>query len=179
MPTTTSLPQVRIETGRLVIAEFGVSDAANVAVVIAAGEWDALPPGAPRDVAEVWRWLRADVGRFRDAGHGVHLAIRQRDTGAYVGAMSLFRLDRRRGSAEVGCGLRPAMRSRGYAVEALSGLTGWATSTGGLRRLDAVTAPDNIAAQQVAERVGYVRVGLTRDPQTGQEMVVYRYSRPG
>ncbi|WP_158624173.1 GNAT family N-acetyltransferase [Micromonospora sp. HM5-17] len=175
--TTTAFPPIRIETQRLVVAEFEAADAGNVAVVIAAGEWDALPPGAPRDAGAVWRWLRTDLGVFREAGQGVHLAIRQRDSGTHVGAMSLFRLDRRQGTAEVGYGLRPAMRGRGYAVEALSALTAWALSTGGLRRVDAVTAPENAASQRVAERAGYLRVGVTRDPLTGREMLVYRRTR--
>jgi RimJ/RimL family protein N-acetyltransferase len=174
----TTLPLLRIETTRLVVREFELVDGPAVAVVIAAGEWDALPPGAPREPAGVWPWLRVRVHEPRIRGLGLHLAVQARDSGEHVGAMSLMLPGGWTGTAEVGYGIRSGMRNRGYATEALTALTGWAVSTGRLYRVDLLTDPGNTASRRVAERAGYQAVGTAADRLSGAEMAVYRYARP-
>jgi RimJ/RimL family protein N-acetyltransferase len=178
MTTVTAFPAVRIETGRLVVREYGPGDAVAVAVVVAAQEWAALPPGAPHDPAGVWRWLAADVHRFRAAGLGVHVAILDRDTGAYVGAMSLFNTDWRRRCTEVGYGVRSGRQGRGYLTEALSALTAWALSDGGVHRVELRSDPGNAASRRVAEKAGYTLEGSVTDPVSGADMVLFSRSGP-
>jgi RimJ/RimL family protein N-acetyltransferase len=178
MTMVTAFPAVRIETGRLVVREYGPGDAVPVTVMVAAQEWTALPPGAPHDPAGVWRWLTEDVHRFRASGIGAHLAIQEADTGAAVGAMSLFKTDWRRRCTEVGYGVRASVRGRGYVTEALTALTGWALSEGGMHRVELRTEPGNAASRRVAEKAGYTLEGTVADPLSGEEMVLFSRSRP-
>ncbi|GAA1770567.1 GNAT family N-acetyltransferase [Luedemannella helvata] len=177
MATTTTFPEVRISTDRLTIREFAPEDAPGVGEVIAAQEWEALPPGVPRATITLPRWLRDDVHRFRDAGHGVHLAVQHNADGVHIGAMSLFNTDWKRGCTEVGFGLRAGWRGRGYATEALLALTGWALSAGAMRRIELLTAPGNAAARLVAEKTGYAYKGIVPDPRTGDDMLLFHRSR--
>ena len=176
MAAVTAFPAVRIETDRLVVREYEPADAAAVTVVLAAREWEALPHGAPRDPTGVWPWLRDGVHRFRHDGYGAHLAIAAAG-GGYVGAMSLFNTDWVDGRVEVGYGIRAALRGRGYVTEALVALTGWVLSRGGMRRVDLLTAPDNLASQRVAHKAGYTRDGTVADPVSGRQLLRFTHSR--
>jgi RimJ/RimL family protein N-acetyltransferase len=61
----------------------------------------------------------------------------------------------------VGYWLAPEARGRGVMTEALRAVVSWAREEHGIRRLVLTTHPDNVASQRVAERAGFVRVGLT------------------
>jgi RimJ/RimL family protein N-acetyltransferase len=169
----TTFPAVRVETDRLVVREFGPGDAAGVTLVIAAGEWEALPPGAPSAPSGVWRWLREEVHWFRKGGLGVHLAVQDRASGAHIGAMSLFNPDWATGRVEIGYGARPHVRGRGYVTEALNGLTDWVLAGGGMRRIELKTEPDNKASIRVAEKCGYAFEAAVLDPASGKEMLLF------
>ncbi len=176
MPATTTFPAVRVETPRLLVREYRPADAAGVTLVIAAREWEALPPGAPSTPAGVWRWLAEEVHWFRTGGLGVHLAITDRACGAHVGAMSLFNTDWAAGSVEIGYGVRPRLRGHGYAPEALASVTAWALSSTAIRRTYLKTDPDNLPSIRVAEKSGYTLDSTVTDPPTGKDMLLFTHT---
>lgn len=171
MPLTT-FPAVRIETERMLLREFGPGDSADLANVIAACEWEALPPGSPREPIAMARWLREKAHRFRSDGLGVHLAIVD-PAGGYLGCTSLFNPDWTRGRIETGSGLRSTARGRGYITEILRAVTHWALTEGGMRRIELKTALDNHASHRVAEKVGFVKEATILEPTTAEEMALY------
>jgi RimJ/RimL family protein N-acetyltransferase len=168
-----SFPQVRIETDRLVVREFGPADEDAVAVAIEAAEWDALPPGAPRAPGGVRRWLHESVQRFRKGGQGVHLAIEEAASGRHLGAMTLFNADWRRRQVEVGYGVRPAVRCRGYVTEGLAAVADWVLTDGGMRRIELRTERTNVPSVRVAEKTGFVCEATVLDPGTGRELLLF------
>lgn len=160
-----------VVTERLVLRPFGPGDARQIRSVVAAGE-AFLPPGAPGHVASVDQWLSFGVHELWRSGQGIHLAMTAReadgaageaDEATIVGAISLFRTAWGLGSTEVGYGVRPRYRGRGYATEATIGLTRWALRSGGLRRVELRAHPDNLASLRVAEKAGFVREGVLRE----------------
>ena len=64
------------------------------------------------------------------------------------------------GVVEVGYGLVPSARSRGYATEALLAFVALA-ATLGVTTVRADTDPDNVASQRVLEKSGFSRTGAT------------------
>jgi RimJ/RimL family protein N-acetyltransferase len=68
---------------------------------------------------------------------------------------------RLREGGPVGYWLAPEARGRGVMTEALRDVVSWAREEHGIGRLVLTTHPDNVASQRVAERAGFVRVGLT------------------
>ena len=65
-------------------------------------------------------------------------------------------------SGSVGYWVHPDARRRGVATRALTLVSGWAVTAGGVERLVLMTHPDNVASQRVAEKAGFVREGVLR-----------------
>lgn len=148
-----------LKSQRLVLRPFGPKDAAQVRKIVAAGV-RFLPPGAPGHPSMINQWLAHGVHELRRSGQGVHLAMVAE--GVIVGAVSLFRTLWGAGSTEIGYGVHPAYRGRGYATEAVRRLTAWALREGGLRRVELRANLDNLASIRVAEKAGFTREGLLR-----------------
>jgi RimJ/RimL family protein N-acetyltransferase len=160
-----SFPEVRIVAHRLEFTEFGPRDAATVKTLVAAGDYTALPPEAPSRSSEVEKWLADGVHRHRQEGAGVHLMMAERSTGELVGAISLFKTDWEARSSEVGYGVRPDRRGRGYASEAVVAVARWALADGGMQRIQLCAITDNRPSLRVAEKAGFQREGTLRRAQ--------------
>ncbi|WP_052424299.1 GNAT family N-acetyltransferase [Nonomuraea candida] len=154
-------PDVRIVTERLTLRPFGLQDALRVSAIVRSGA-RFLPPGAPTGLAGVADWLLRRVHEPCRTGQGVHLAMTDAD-GLIVGAISLFKTSWSAGTTEVGYGVHPLHRGRGYATEAVRGLTEWAFETAGLRRIDLTARIDNHASLRVAHKAGFTWEGVIRD----------------
>lgn len=59
------------------------------------------------------------------------------------------------GSAEIGYGLAPPWRERGYGTEVVGALAGWALRQSSCRRLTAYVHEDNVASRRLVERLGF------------------------
>jgi RimJ/RimL family protein N-acetyltransferase len=82
-------------------------------------------------------------------------------TGEIVGDLALCLTWEGR-SAEIGYTLATDHWGRGYAVEAVEAFVAWLFTERGVRRVWAMTHPDNVASAMVLERVGMVYEGRTR-----------------
>ncbi|MFB4307065.1 GNAT family N-acetyltransferase [Actinomadura sp. GTD37] len=154
---------VRLVGERLVLRPFCLDDAAVLIEVIRARE-DFLPPNFPTALeAEPIAWfLREGVHRIQHFGLGVHLAVTERYTGDLVGTIGLFKVDWTHLTSEVGYGMRPSARGRGYATEALGLVSEWALHDRGLHRVELRAMVTNRASIRVAEKAGYLREGVAR-----------------
>ena len=148
-----------ITTRRLVLRPFGPKDADRIRVIVESGV-QFLPPGAPGHVAGISQWLAYGVHELWRSGQGIHLAIVA--DGTVIGAISLFRTVWGTGTTEVGYGVHPAYRGRGFAPEAVTALTEWALTKGGLRRVELRANLDNTSSLRVAEKAGFTREGVLR-----------------
>jgi RimJ/RimL family protein N-acetyltransferase len=170
---------VRLEGERLVLRPFGLDDAAALIEVIRAEE-DFLPPNFPAVLeAEPLAWfLREGVHKVQRYGLGIHLAAVGRDTGELLGTIGLFKVNWEHLTSEVGYGMRPGTRGRGYATEALSLVTDWALRDCGIHRVELRAMVTNGASIRVAEKAGYVREGVARGAErdaggVSQDMIVF------
>ncbi|GAA3085783.1 GNAT family N-acetyltransferase [Streptosporangium carneum] len=152
-------PDSSVTTQRLLLRPFAPSDAGRVRSVIEARA-SFLPPGAPDRSSGVSRWLAQGVHELRRSGQGTHLAMEA--DGLVVGAISLFRTLWDAGTTEIGYGVHPLHRGRGYAPEAVRGLTRWAFDSTALHRIELRANLDNVASLRVAEKAGFVREGVLR-----------------
>jgi len=152
-------------TDRLELTEFGPRDVGLVKALVEAGDYTALPPGTPSQPSEVDRWLADGVHQHRREGAGVHLMMAERSSGDLVGAISLFKTDWEARSSEVGYGVRPDRRGRGYASEAVVALARWALAEAGLQRIQLCAITENEPSLRVAEKAGFRREGTLRRAQ--------------
>jgi RimJ/RimL family protein N-acetyltransferase len=118
-------------------------------------------------------WNDPDIGRFivqmpspftqRWASRmDAELVIADASSGEPLGLISLRLAERDPGLAAVGYWLLAKARGRGAATVAVELIARWAFDALGVQRLELTTAPDNVASQRVAERVGFTREGLLR-----------------
>lgn len=88
-----------------------------------------------------------------------------------VGGINFHGAPDERGMPEVGYGLLPAERGRGYAIEAVQAMFEWARREHGIRRFRASVAPDNERSLHLIGKLGFRRVGEQWDPEDGLELV--------
>jgi RimJ/RimL family protein N-acetyltransferase len=91
------------------------------------------------------------------------LVIADAASGEPLGVVSLRVAERDPGLAAVGYWLLAEARGRGAATIAVRLIARWAFEALGVRRLELTTAPNNLASQRVAERVGFIREGVLRE----------------
>lgn len=63
------------------------------------------------------------------------------------------------GVTEIGYGLEPEYRGKGYATEAVIAAVDWARKQPGVKRIEAETEPGNAASQRVLEKAGFIPTG--------------------
>ncbi|WP_433242450.1 GNAT family N-acetyltransferase [Streptosporangium sp. CA-135522] len=148
-----------VRTDRLTLRPFAPADADRIRAVIEARH-AFLPPGAPGHVSGISQWLSHGVHELYRSGQGVHLAMDA--DGLVVGAISLFKTLWGAGTTEVGYGVHPLHRGRGYAPEAVRGLARRLFETTDLRRIELRVNLDNTASLRVAEKAGFIREGVLR-----------------
>ena len=151
---------IHIEAARVLVRTFQPGDEARLRPLIEAGDFTALPPGAPGTASELPDYLAGGVHRLRESGAGVHLAIVA--GGEHVGAISLFKTDWDLQATEVGYGVAVPHRGKGYATEALTALTGWTLTKGGMQRVQLTANTDNLPSLRVATKAGFVAEGVLR-----------------
>ena len=89
----------------------------------------------------------------------------ERSSGELVGSISLFKTDWEARSSEVGYGVRPDRRGRGYASEAAAAVARWALTEGGMQRIQLTAVTGNLPSLRVAEKAGFQREGTLRRAQ--------------
>ncbi|MFG1945488.1 GNAT family N-acetyltransferase [Nonomuraea sp. NPDC048826] len=153
-------PLLTVTTERLALRPFGLPDADRIRSIVESGA-QFLPPGAPGHVASVSQWLANGVHELQRSGQGVHLAMTDHD-GLIVGAISLFKTAWGAGTTEVGYGVHPLHRGRGFATEAVRGLVAHVFAETTLRRVDLTANLDNLPSLSVARKAGFTWEGVLR-----------------
>jgi len=93
----------------------------------------------------------------RLAGEELHFAIADAGTDRFLGALSIFHIDRDARTAEIGYWLAPWGRGRGAATSAVSLLTSWTFEHLPLNQLRLLITEDNLASLNVGARAGFLR----------------------
>lgn len=112
----------------------------------------------PDDLSDALRMYAGRLSRDPSLlGWGVWLAVERAET-ILVGSVGFKGKPDRHGCVEIGYGIEPGVRRRGYATEAVPALVDWAWGRG-VARIVAECRPDNVASIRVLERIGMRRIG--------------------
>jgi ribosomal-protein-alanine N-acetyltransferase len=95
---------------------------------------------------------KGPAASYERFGFGLLLVTRNED-GAPIGMCGLLKRDALE-DVDVGFAFRPAYWARGYAVEAASAVIAHGETVFGLRRVAAITQPDNAGSIRVLEKLG-------------------------
>ena len=157
---------MQLETERLLLRLPVPEDAAAAAELLTDPEvmrflgGETVPPEDIGKVVEKWRqrWKTIGMGPFM---------IERREDGRFLGRAGILVWDARTwthagadtgesAQPELGWALVRAAWGRGYATEAARAVRDWARTERGVGRLISLIAPDNVASQRVAQRLGAV-----------------------
>jgi RimJ/RimL family protein N-acetyltransferase len=120
----------------------------------------AVPDGWPDDelaalLAQYEDWVAADESVV---GYGPWLVV-VRDRAAVAGSAGFVGKPNEHGEIELGYGIHPAFRNRGYASEAARALVDWGLTQPGVERVLATCDAENHASIRVLEKTGLRRSG--------------------
>lgn len=107
--------------------------------------------------SDVWRRMALAIGHWHVRGYGPWV-VEDKATGKLAGHGGLWFPDGW-ADVEVGYGIMPEFRGRGYAVEVARRVRDYGHRERGLERLVSYISPDNKASLRVAEKLGAVPDG--------------------
>lgn len=157
---------ISLRTERLLLRPFAADDAE---AVLAIHQHEGLRRFVPSAVLDDLAAVPERLARYaQHDGHPVHgmVAIERVDDGEVVGMILLKPIPASEGvdvdDIEIGWRGHPDHGARGYVTEAARAALHHALASG-LRRVVAVTDPDNLASQAVCRRIGMDDRGVTDD----------------
>jgi [ribosomal protein S5]-alanine N-acetyltransferase len=153
-------------TPRLLIRPMRLSDAAELFAVY--GDADLmrhLTPDVPASLEEAEGWVRSKIELFEEAGGLSLWTVQHRKSGRIVGDVGLQQEDYGWDEAVIGLGGRGSREfwHQGLAIEASIACLETGFTDLGLDRIGAETAPGNLPAQRLLERLGMERAGSNAD----------------
>jgi RimJ/RimL family protein N-acetyltransferase len=169
-----------LSTARLLLRPFTLGD---VPKVFAMGDEEGIRRWIPDQVyrdqqhAElVVRYLIAHTDNDPDPRAKPYvLGIEHKESADLIGHVGLSPA---RGSVEIGYAIEQRRHGHGYATEAVSAISTWATVELSLPEVLGIVESDNTPSCRVLEKAGYVRHGVEVKEATGRAatIVVYRHA---
>ena len=160
-----------LETKRLIIRSFTMDDAEAMFKVFGDPEtmrffmiWLAT------SVENARRFIRWVTGMEREHGYSFW-AVVEKESGEVIGDCGLAPLEGEGPEVELGCDLRRDKWNKGYAAEAGRACLEYGFGELKLKRIVAVTNPQNVAAQRALQKLGFAPEG--RGEHYGSESIVY------
>jgi RimJ/RimL family protein N-acetyltransferase len=150
-----------LETERLILRPPREEDLDGWATLMA-DEETARFIGGPMTRSAAWRAMAAMTGSWPLKGFGMFSVI-EKASGRWIGRVGPWQPEGWPGS-EVGWALVRDAWGRGYAQESAQAAIDWVFDALGWTEVIHIIAPDNLASQRLAERLGAANAGPTRLP---------------
>lgn len=156
MPSAVPSPEPVLETARLILR---LPRREDFEAWAALGEDEVATRhiGGVQSRFTSWNRLMAAIGSWHVLGFGAFSVIRKSD-GCWIGRVGPLHPEGWPGD-EIGWTLARAAWGNGYATEAAAAAADWAFDVLGWKEIIHCIAPDNIASQAVAARLGSTRHG--------------------
>lgn len=154
---------MRITTGRLIIEPFSLAlmdaalagDLAGIAALgyVNNGEW---PEEDLLEALPVFRELLVKEG---PTGFNSWLIL-DKGTMVILGGAGFVGGPTSDGAVELGFGILPAWRRKGYCREAVLALMDWAIETQGVKSIKARCEPGNLPSRALIKELGFIETGI-------------------
>lgn len=115
--------------------------------------------------------LTGPVDSYARHGYGLWL-VELKNAGTPTGICGLVKRDTLP-DADIGYAFLPRFRSRGYAYESAAAVMSYASNALGLRRVLAITNPDNAGSIRVLEKIGLKFDRLIRLSEDAPEIMLF------
>ena len=143
-----------LETERLILRQFSTDDADFILRLLNEPSFiQNIGDRGVRTLDDARSYiLRVPIASYDKNGFGLNL-VTLRETGSSIGMCGLIKRDELE-DVDIGYAFLPEYWSRGYAVEAATAVKEYARTVIGLKRLVAITDPENQASIRVLEKIG-------------------------
>jgi len=143
------------ETARLALREFTAEDAPFILRLVNDPAWlRFIGDRGIRTLADAAAYIaQGPVASYARCGYGLWLVARKTD-GAPLGMCGLLKRDTLE-DADLGFAFLPEFGGQGYAHEAAAATLAHGRAACGLRRIVAITAPDNARSIRLLEKLGF------------------------
>ena len=162
-----------VETARLRLRRLTVADAAFIFGLVNDPAWlRFIGDRGVRNLADAQNYiLKAPVASYEKYGFGLWLA-ELKAGGAPIGMCGLIQRDTLP-DVDIGFAFLPEFRGQGYATEAGRATMAYGRTTLGLKRIVAITSPDNDGSIKVLEKLGLRFEQMIRVVPDGPELKLF------
>ena len=120
-----------------------------------------VPEGWPaEELKEVAPYFIKLLSESPDMAGRLCWFIIEKEQDIVIGSIGFKAKPNKDGIVEIGFGIDPAFRRKGYATEAVRGLTGWALSQNDIQEVIAECDPDNKPSVRVLEKAGMQKTSI-------------------
>jgi|SRR6185312_821756 len=172
-----------LQTERLILREYRLADFPSHAAIWSDPRTTHYFSSNPYVFDEEMCWLRfqRNFGQWHMLGYG-YWGVEYRQTGRYIGAVGFFNAKRAmdiayRDAPETGWLIAPDFQNRGLAREALVAAMAWGDVHIEAPESWCMIAPQNLASQKVAARIGFRPAQDAR--YKGEAVLTFRRPRGG
>lgn len=144
-----------LETDRLILRKLSVDDAAFILKLVNDPLWlRFIGDRGVHTLADARDYiLKGPVAMYARLGFGLYLVERKRD-GPPLGICGLIKRDALE-DVDLGFAFLPEYRAQGYAYESAAAVLAYGQSVLGLKRIVAITSPDNDRSANLLEKLGF------------------------
>ena len=153
--TEVNLPNSRVlETERLLLRRITTDDSEFILELLNEPSFILnIGDKGVRTTADAARYIQnGPIQSYERFGFGLYL-VELKDSGEPIGICGLLKRDTLK-DVDVGFAFLPRFWSRGYAVESAAAVMAYGKNVLGIRRIAAITTPDNSKSIKVLERIG-------------------------
>jgi len=151
-----------LETERLVLRRLTLNDAPFIVDLLNEPSFlRFIGDRGVRNIQDARHYLlKGPITSYEKHGFGLNLVF-LRDSGDSIGICGLLKRDTLP-DVDVGFAFLPTHWRKGYAAESASAILTHGRRAFGLKRIVAITSPDNVASIGVLEKIGLKFVAMTR-----------------
>jgi len=162
-----------LETERLSLRHMAVDDAAFILGLLNEPSWlQFIGDRGVRTLDDARAYvLNGPVAMYSRLGFGLYL-VELKDSRVPIGICGLIKRDFL-ADVDIGYALLPAYWSNGYAYEAASAVLTYGQNKVGLKRIIAITDPDNHRSARLLEKLGLRYEGMVAYPDTHKEVRLF------
>lgn len=162
-----------LETERLVLRQLEPADAAFIFALVNDPDWlTYIGDRGIHTLDDARDYIQSGpMTMYEQRGHGLYLMERRAD-GAPMGICGLLKRDSL-DNVDLGFAMLPAYRGAGYVTEAAAATLAHGHHALGLRRIVAITVPENTASARVLEKVGMHFERTIDAPAGGRPLKLY------
>jgi RimJ/RimL family protein N-acetyltransferase len=162
-----------LETDRLVLRRLSIEDAEFILALLNEPSFvQFIGDKGVRTMDDAREYiLQGPICSYERFGFGLYLTT-LKESGVPIGICGLLKRESL-GDVDVGFAFLPQFWSKGYALESASAVMAYGRSRFGLKRIVAVTDPDNQASIRVLEKLGLEFEKMVRLSEDGPEIKLF------